>query len=96
MPVHPKVLRRAIEKGELCVIRLEGQERWRRLDWGEVCRWVRAHQARPTVHAEARVAEVLEREGAAEPPPPRALEAHASHCAGLGAGTQWRGEKRRT
>jgi len=58
----PRLLRQARDRGELATYRLG--ERTERVTWPELVRWVRSRQVRPTDHAEARVAEVLEREAA--------------------------------
>ena len=61
--VRDRLLSAAVKNGEL-----EGHllgSRAVRLYWPAVIAWVRSKQVRPTPHAQARLAEVLEREGRA-------------------------------
>ena len=58
--ISVRQLRRARALDELEVFEI-GE--WPRVRWSEVLRWIESKRSRPTLHAEARVAEVLEREG---------------------------------
>jgi len=58
--VDPRVLRRAIARGELPATKLG--ERWLRVEWADVLAWLRSRRVRPTAHARERLAEVLARE----------------------------------
>lgn len=57
---RPALIRAAIQAGELDAHPLG--DRWIRVYWPGVVAWVRRKRIRPTEHARARVAEVLERE----------------------------------
>ena len=59
----PRLIREARRAGELVPVRLG--DRWERFLITDLIAWARTKQARPTPHAEARLREVLEREGRA-------------------------------
>ena len=53
-------IRRGRDESELVVYEIGN---WPRVRWGDLLAWIESRRARPTGHAEARVAEVLQREG---------------------------------
>ncbi len=59
--IGERAIRAAVRRGELALYRPDGT--WPRIYWPELVSWVRASRVRATPHAEARLAEVLEREG---------------------------------
>lgn len=63
--IGAKRLRRAIRAGELPAY--TAASTWPRIYWPEFLSWLRSTRVRPTDHARARVAEVLDREAAGSP-----------------------------
>lgn len=62
----PRLICEARRRGELVPVRLG--DRWERFLIADLMAWARSKQVRPTPHAAARLAEVLQREGRAGTP----------------------------